>query len=525
MSQVVYPVLLFGVLVFFHELGHFLAAKRFNVKVEKFSLGFGPRLFGFRRGETEYRISLIPFGGYVKMLGENPMQTYSGEDASRAFSNQTLFRRAVIVAMGPLFNLILPLVLFSITFATGWPFIPSVVGDVVVGSPAHRGGLRTGDEILSVNGEAVQKWEELTRVVKANAGKNLTVAVLREDKPLDLTITPDLDPGETEYGEKKNVGRIGILSIYSNTTIAVPNAASPAYFSGLRTGDKVVRVGEREVSSFPEIEAALRSTTAPVVITAVRRGKKLAVSLPAGVSIKQSGILSINLLVNKVMPKSPAEQAGLRKDDFIATINDAPFMSWQGQRILFSLSSAPLRLKVQRPSGNVDLVVQPAMMRSENRMFSVDEEFGLGFSLYTEYKNVDLRYERYTNPLTIIRKSFSRTVEICNMTVVGMYKLFRGDISHKTVGGVILMYKISSSVEDFLEFLRLVAVMSISLGILNLLPVPVLDGGHLMFFAYEGIFRRRVNMRIWELAQQTGFMLLMLLIVFTFYNDIMRFFF
>ena len=208
-------IVVLGVLIFFHELGHFLMAKYFGVGVLKFSLGFGHKIVGKKIGETEYLISTIPLGGYVKMLGENDDddETLSPYEAEKAFNNQHVLKRVAIVAAGPIFNLVLALFLFSgLYLISGDHVMTTEIGQVRPESPAYNAGLKKGDVILSVQGKMLESWSEIKKHVQDQAGKSLVIAVQRGDKILSLTVTPEESVVKNIFGEEVKSALIGIVA-------------------------------------------------------------------------------------------------------------------------------------------------------------------------------------------------------------------------------------------------------------------------------------------------------------------------
>jgi regulator of sigma E protease len=203
-------IVLLGVLVFIHEFGHFIVAKLLGVKVLKFSLGFPPAMFKRKWGETEYMLSWVPLGGYVKLLGEDPEsdETIPPKEQARAFTNKPLISRIAIIAAGPISNFVLAMVLLCIAFMAGWPVLLSQVGEVVPSSPAMQAGLKPGDIITSINGKHIWRWEDMRETIEKSAGKQLTVTVKRDGRSLELKVTPALSNQKGIFGEA--VGRIGV---------------------------------------------------------------------------------------------------------------------------------------------------------------------------------------------------------------------------------------------------------------------------------------------------------------------------
>jgi regulator of sigma E protease len=339
-----------GVLIVFHEFGHFLFAKLSGVGVLTFSVGFGPKLWVKKKGETEYALSAFPLGGYVKMVGEDPEEEVQLSDVERSFAHKSLLSRIAIVAAGPGFNLLLAIVLLMVVFLFyGVPVLSTQVGAVEAGSPADQAGIKKGDVVLSLNGQAVKEWDELSRGIKESEGKPLNVQIRRASQDTIVTVQPLKKEGKNIFGEKRDEWMIGIGS-----------------------------------------------------------------------------------------------QVSIEKG----------------------------------------------------------------------------------NPGLAVVKAFQQTYDYAKLTLLALYKMIKGDVSPRNLGGPILIAQMAGqqAQEGLGSFLAFIAVLSINLGVLNLLPIPVLDGGHLLFFLVESAIGRPVAVRHREMAQQVGIFLLMLLMIYAFYNDIARFF-
>ena len=350
-TSIVAATIVLGFLILFHELGHFLVAKHTGVGVLKFSIGFGPKVIGKRFGRTEYVISAIPLGGFVKMVGEDPEEQVALEDQKVAFQHQRLWKRMAIVAAGPGANILFAFVAFSVVFAIYGARVPSEaakVGGVQEDMPAAQAGLKTGDLITSVNGTPVDKWDKLSETIRASGGNSVTLTVQREGATVQIQVTPQAKPEKNIFGE----------------------TLGTAYLIGIERGFDEEQVGP---------------------LTAIGMG---------------------------------AEQTG-----------------WWVKTLLISIA-----------------------------------------------------------------------------------KIFQGRIPAKDIGGPILIVQAAGQQARLgLEYLlHFMAVISINLGVLNLLPIPVLDGGHFLFFAAEAVLRRPLDIRHREIAQQVGLVLLIGLMAFAFYNDIAR---
>lgn len=342
-------IVLLGILIFVHELGHFLFAKLLGVRVLKFSLGFGPKVVGRKYGDTEYMISSVPLGGYVKMLGEEPGSELKDEEKKFAYNHQPVWKRFLIVFSGPVFNLLFAAVIFVFIFLSGIPVLYPEIGEVTDKSPAQAAGIIKGDKIIEIEGVVISQWDEMTSIIHKSPEKPLRFKIQRDDKTIELSIAPEKNVVKDIFGEEKEIGLIGI-----------------------------------------------------------------------------------------------------------------------------------------KPSGN-------SFVKKEGIASSV------------------------TN-------GFLRTWDICKLTVVGIIKLFQRIIPADTIGGPILIFQMAGQQASLgpLNFFMFMAVISINLGILNLLPIPILDGGHLLFLGIESIRRKPLSEKVMMVAQRIGLAIILTLMVFAFYNDIMR---
>jgi regulator of sigma E protease len=350
--NVVSVIILLGVLIFVHELGHFLVAKWSGVGVLKFSLGFGPRLLGRKIGETEYILSAIPLGGYVKMLGESEdEEDLSPDDEKRSFLKQHVSKRIAIVAAGPLFNFLFAILAFAVVYGIGVPVSTSRIGIVQEGSASFEAGVRSGDGIVAINDKAISRWSELASAVAESNGEQLKIQIDRNNRIFDIYVTPQPVKSKNIFGEEINTFRIGV------------------------------------------------------------------------------------------------------------GISDETVMERKG-------------------------------------------------------------------PVGALAAGIQQTWGWTKLTCLGMVKILQGVVSPKELGGPILIAQMAGSEvrKGLLPFIFLMAVLSVNLGVLNLLPVPVLDGGHIGFFLIEAVTGRSVSMRWREIGQQVGFFFLILLMIFVFYNDIARIF-
>ncbi|MEI8013964.1 MAG: RIP metalloprotease RseP [Nitrospira sp.] len=437
-----------GVLVAFHELGHFLAARWVGVKVLKFSLGFGPKIFGRKMGETEYLLSAIPLGGYVKLFGEDETEATTQEDRARSFAHKGLWGKVLIVAAGPGFNFILAYFIFAGWLATGAPLpVPTFqdltpdIEAMVPGSPADTAGIHIGDRVSRVNGQDISTRTELFDAVAKSKGQALTLEIKRGEQFKTLTVTPTTAPGPQV------------------------SAQEPGYYLGVEE--------------------------APPLVTSVTQN-------------------------------SPAEKAGLQAGDHVVKIEDQTIHTWsQMTGIVKESPNRQLHIEVLREGHRTSLTVTPSAEKATVNGQPVEVgKIGIagpgGRSII-----------RSNSPLLALYDGLRATWGLTELTVVGLYKMIVGDISSKNIGGPLTIANISGEAasQGASNVIYLIAILSINLGVLNLLPIPILDGGHLLFFLIEGILRKPLGERQRELAQQAGLVLLVGVMVFAFWNDLERIFF
>ncbi|HEX7535136.1 MAG TPA: RIP metalloprotease RseP [Syntrophales bacterium] len=348
--SIISVIILLGILIFAHEFGHFLVAKYSGVGVLKFSLGFGPKLVGKNIGETEYRISLVPLGGYVKLMGESENEELGEEDEKRSFFKQPVWKRAAIVAAGPIFNFLLAVLIFTIVYMVGVPTLTTYINGVQEGSPAFDAGIREGDIIAAIDGKEITRWEEIKEIISKSDGREFRITITRGGQSLDVPLKPKLYKEKNIFGEDADSYKIGVSPSLEHTVI--------------------------------------------------------------------------------------------------------------------------------------------------ERM----------------------------NPFLAFWTSLKQTWFISKLTVLSIIKIFEGVVSPRTLGGPIMIAQIAGAQvkEGIIPFVLFMALLSINLAILNLLPIPILDGGHLLFFLAEAITGREINIKWREMAQQVGLVILIALMIFVFVMDIDR---
>ena len=349
-SYVVPMVVLLGLLIFVHELGHFLVAKYFKVKVETFSLGFGPKLFKFKRGDTVYAISAIPLGGYVKMFGDDPTAEISAEDRQHSFTHKPVAQRIAVVLAGPLMNFMFAILLFMSIALIGEPTLSPVLGDIADSSPAAKAGFHSGDSVVAVNSNPVQSWEDMQHVIEHSGGQPVKFDVLREDGKKDtVQVVPKTIPNPSVMSWDHSIGEIeGLAAASRAPVIGISDPKAVAAAAGLVTGDLVTAINGIKITKWREFirEASAHAADGKLQFT-VERGNfdtpqpKEPVSKEVVVPtetvkgqngqdlLKGLGLEFPELFLAEMEKNSPAAQAGLQKGDRIISIDGQKVASFE----------------------------------------------------------------------------------------------------------------------------------------------------------------------------------------------------
>ena len=427
-------VFVLGVLIFVHELGHFVAAKKIGIRVERFSLGFPPKLIGKKIGDTEYCISWIPLGGYVKMAGEQPDES-DLTGAPWEFQSRKVWERMVVVFAGPAMNFITAVLIFWGIFSiSGLATLTTTeIGKIEENSPAARTGFQAGDKLLSIAGSPVTEWTDIYDLVKGFRGTTLKVEVDRHGETHTFTFSHQ----EIEESEEYTLG----LSPFIGTEIGSVKKNRPAYRSGLKPGDVIQSVDGQAVRQWDEIAEFIH-------------GK----------------------------PGVPISVEWTRGD----------------QR--FEAEITPEAEKSMDAEGNIT-------------------DIGLiGIGPKVERIRIDV--------LSSLWMGIQQTVYVVKLTVLFVKKLILRQISPKFIGGPVIIAQMAGETarSGLLDLFGLMALLSVNLAFLNILPIPILDGGHLLFLTYEGITRRSLSPKQRGILQQIGLAFLILLMVYVTYNDILKLF-
>ncbi|HVU03945.1 MAG TPA: RIP metalloprotease RseP [Polyangiaceae bacterium] len=541
--DLLYFVILTSSLIFVHELGHFMFAKAFGVKVLTFSLGFGPKVLRFRGRETEYCIGLLPLGGYVSMLEESKADVVHPEDRNRTFESLPVWKRILIVLAGPAMNLVFPVLLYFSVFVSSGPFLPPTVGVVLPGHPAE-GKLKPGDRIMSVNGEEIGTFDELRRIIAKSPAKSLVLKVFRANRYTDVEIVPEEMIERRELDIIERVGTIGIQPSAPAAVIGVPNPESPAYRAGLRTFDVVTNVAGKPVRRFMDLEDILdqnRGETVPVTymrpVTVPHALGGLAdmavfetgvVALTPDASgedlLGRTGVELADLYASLVPEDSYFYKAGLRAGDKVLELDGEPLPAWSTFRErVVAEPDRPHRMQYLAARDG-----RPRYGTFQMRREDFVDAHGQSFARYVLRLQhwVPLAPEsRVEHPSPVryaFEKAIQETVDVTRFIVVGIVRLIQGRLSLDSLSGPITIYEVAGEEgrkgPDY--FIWVMALLSINLGLLNLLPIPVLDGGHLAFFSAEAVLRRPLPLRFREIAHIVGMTLVVMMMGLAFKNDV-----
>jgi regulator of sigma E protease len=541
-------VALLGILILVHELGHFVFAKLFDVKVIRFSLGFGPRLVGFTYGETEYRLSLVPLGGYVRLLGEDPNEAIPPIDRQRrrALSDKPLWQRYTIVVAGPAFNLLLPLLIYFIHYAGQRTLLPPTIGSVLPNLPAAEAGLIPGDRVETVDGKKIRYWEELERVIAESLGRTLRFGIRRGSDGEERDVTPVRVERSGTLQRKETVGWIGVSPRFHLPEIGVLDPNSPAAQAGLKTFDFITSVNGAPVATWAEFSKAVERTGAsPLRINYLRGGYS---ALPfAHIEIQQpgsavvipvaifdatghrrydTGLASAELFVFSVDPGSPADHIGIRRGDQILELDGAPLPHWDLLRQRLATNpERTFQIAWSSPGGVRREATFRQEIRSELDAYRQEEEhlvFGAMNRLAWKTEPPVPVRNRFGYAFT---HAFERTGQIILAMTYGFAQIVRGRVPLSTLGGPIMIGYVAgvAAEQGFDQYLWLMALISVNLALLNFLPVPILDGGLLVFFTLELFKRRPPSVRAREIASYVGLVIVATLMLFALRNDVVRY--
>jgi regulator of sigma E protease len=554
--SVLYFLLLVGVLVVIHELGHFVAAKLLDVKVLRFSIGYGRPLFRATLRETEYQICAFPIGGYVRILGvegeepTNPAEKRRRTDSRRSFASRPLWQRLVIVFAGPAANLVLPVIIYFVFFA-GHTMLPAaVIGDVLEGGAAARAGLEPGDRVVEIDGNTMRYWEEIEDAVRSAPGKELHLRISRNGKVFERYVTPLEETVRSRDGRVVMQGRVGITHPPFVPLVGVIDGQSPAAQSGLKTGDLIISVDGQPVRNWSDVKRVLgrfarrtslvyfRGTEVPGVPQVQLLAAGFADLVPetqVDATLKRqtyTGLERAEMFVARVDAGSPADSAGLRPGDLIIALDGKPVIHWLDlDQRLQAEPNKTFKLTWKRAVSDATVETLSAELTQVWRKQLDDYDHTVSRLVFGADNDVD-RGRGATIAIDgrfsyALGKSLERTGETISTMVSGFGQIIAGETPGEALGGPLMMYRVASvsGNQGWDSFLLMLALISVNLGLINLLPIPMLDGGHLLVFAVEGIRRKPISAKMRERVQMVGLVVVGLITVLALRNDVIRFFF
>jgi regulator of sigma E protease len=480
-SSIIIALLILGVIIVIHELGHFLVAKFFKIKVETFSVGFGPRLIGFRKGDTDYRISAFPLGGYVKMAGETPMDEIKGLE--HEFLSKPKWQRFLVASAGPAMNVILAIGLITGLYIYGTDVPEFLIGQAVInvvepGSPADRAGIKPGDQIVSFDGKNSPDWQDVQNTVLTSPGRALPIVIERGGKQLEFTITP-------ERKGREEAGDVGMFPVI-RTIVQDVQPNSPASRAGVKPGDEIIRVNGIDLrTSGRTLQQTIQQMSEKTFPITVVRGQNLPQAGTAAPD-RSSGVLTTlwNGVLRVLGRNKPAVDA------VAPALGD---------------TSHPAVVKPEE----VELQVAPEL-RDGRKMIGIGIQFP---SVHVKLGAVDA-----------FKKSIQSNKENAVLIFQVIGRLLRREASLKQLDGPVGIVAVSGQAYQagFATLLTFMALISLNLGVLNILPIPILDGGVILLLVIESLMGRDLSLRMKERIVQASFVFLLMLTVIVLYNDVVK---
>lgn len=540
MAEIIYFIITIGILVFVHEFGHFAAAKLSKMRVDVFAIGFGYRLFGYNKksgfsfgklpkdfdteGNTDYRLSLLPLGGYVKIAGmvDESMDTKFTESEPQPyeFRAKSVPKKVFVITAGVLMNLLLTLLIFwGVKFFLGDQLVKTTtVGYIAADSPADSAGFMTNDKILSINGNEVTYWQDIrNQIYLEHRTEDLTVDVDRNGTVTTLNVPRSLIPAINN--EDLFLSPRGLRPEF--TTIGKIPPGSFADSAGFRTADEILTVNGQQVIYWDQVIDELYASPSndTISITVNRNGSEehfrfASMLLPPE---EESDLFLLpdgpRPLIAAVMSDYPADTAGVQLKDELLTINgEQVYSSQQATRLISASTGSTAEIKVLRGADTVTIAV------------AANDEGKIGVMIgYLQQPQFEVENVTY-GFFAAFGQGVDDIVRITELTFSALGGVIGGNENFgDNFGGPIKIAKIAAEHADsgMISFLKFLAMLSLSLAIINIMPFPVLDGGHLIIILIEGALKRELSMKVKIAVQNTGFVILLLLMAFIIYQDIL----
>lgn len=495
LSTIVSFTIVLGIIVLIHEFGHFIAARMVGVRVETFSFGFGKRLFGKKYGDTDFRVSLIPLGGYVKMAGEEEWDENNLKPDE--FQAKNRGQKILILVAGSVMNLLLAYAIFTIINITGVEIdsykkeIPKI-GYVDMGSPAEKTGIRKGDIIRKIDGSEIKTWKDLELTIGSNPNSTLTVDYERDSKIISGKMNIR---SISQYG----VGEAGVYWDFK-TLIASVNPGSPAAKYGIKEEDIITGINNQPMNYFELVKIIAKSSGVPLDLQISRNNKPLNINVtPRKVYFAESGDFNsydnaekMARLLRKKLPGPEFEV--LRRNAWYRIISK-DFETMAEAKTYSDMQGLPVKLYA-------------------------NEKGVIGTMMIAYSPSIKTRYGLFAG----LKKSFNDCINLSGLVFSSFKKMIVGKLSPKQLSGPIEIAKFSGRAlqSGLSNFFLLIAFISLQLGLVNLFPIPALDGGHLLIYTLEAIVRKEFSQKVKEILMNIGFALLISLMAFVILNDVAK---
>lgn len=556
---------LLAILIVFHEFGHYLVARLLGVRVLVFSLGFGPKLFSIKKGHTEYCLSLIPLGGYVRMFGESDQEELLDEEKGYSFWYQPVWKKSLIAVAGPVFNFILPVVIFFGLAVGNEQVYAPVIGTLLEDGVAKEAGLKPKDQVLKVNDQEVFSFSDLAKIIAENPKKELSLLIKRQGKESVITLSPSEASVPNPFGKEEKVGRIGIMPSLEMSRIMLLKD-HPWKDAGFKNCDEIIAIDGVGINSAEALIEHLSQIKSAKEITVKREGQKEPLTIRPTGHILPLALVEPSIVYNQVDPANFIDDNGIvasSKDiiedeqkklnnhhgvAILRNVVEKVEAGSDGKGLLLRPLDRIVGIDGQRLTSSV-IIEQILVSLKKVHVLAVIDEHGvgriivtaineewfqknldggllaLGFSLYQNHQDGEFK-SRLVGPVEAIKRAVTQTYNIGAMTVKYLVMLVTREVPASQLGGPLMLFDVAQKAakKGLQYYLFIMCMLSVNLGLLNLLPIPALDGGHLLLFGIEGATGRPLTLKTRILVTQIGAALLLGLMMFALFNDLTRLF-